>query len=58
VEGCKYTRNGNEVGRVGEEGGKKGGFPRKENWKRHLRRRHGIGNENGEVEGMDAGREN
>jgi hypothetical protein len=45
VEGCKYARNGNE----GEEE-KKGGFPRKDNLKRHLRRRHGIGDEKGEVE--------
>ncbi|KAL2065730.1 hypothetical protein VTL71DRAFT_3400 [Oculimacula yallundae] len=31
VRGCKYERGG---------GGK--GFPRKENWKRHLRNRHGL----------------
>jgi len=55
VEGCKYARSRerNGGGVVYEEG-KMGGFPRKENWKRHLRRRHGIGinDEKGEVEGV------
>jgi hypothetical protein len=51
VKGCKYARNGNGF-RDGDYTGKKGlgGFPRKENLKRHLRR-HGI---SGEKEGGES----
>ena len=59
MEECKYARsrdgeggeegNGGGVG-VGGGEGKKGGFPRKDNLKRHLRRRHGIGDERGKAE--------
>jgi hypothetical protein len=50
VEGCKYARNsnGNEGGGRDVDGKRElGGFPRKDNLKRHLRRRHGIGDEGG-----------
>jgi hypothetical protein len=48
VEGCKQARS-NDVSGVRGDDRKKGGFPRKDNLRRHLRR-HGIGDEK-KVEG-------
>ncbi len=43
MEGCKHARSDNGSGDRGDDR-KKGGFPRKANLRRHLRR-HGIGDE-------------